>query len=222
TKASTSLLMNGSNVINFSVDNSAGSYAANRFRIVFSQAKALPLTLTNVKAYRQNTGIQVEWDVENETGIRQYEIEKSTDGNSYSKVNVTKAKNAPVSSYAWVDEDGQAGYNYYRIKSIDINGKIEYSKVVKVFIPLLKQSITVFPNPVKEGIINLQMVNQSSGIYVAKLLNALGETVLTTTFLHQEDVTVEKIHFNEKMPGGIYMFQISNAMGKATTVKVKY
>ncbi|MDQ6890832.1 MAG: hypothetical protein M3Z56_11220, partial [Bacteroidota bacterium] len=40
TKASTSLLMNGSNVINFSVDNSAGSYAANRFRIVFSQAKA--------------------------------------------------------------------------------------------------------------------------------------------------------------------------------------
>ena len=48
-----------------------------RFRIVFAPSVVLPVTFTSVKAYRQDKNINVEWRVENEMNIKQYEVEKS-------------------------------------------------------------------------------------------------------------------------------------------------
>ncbi len=68
-------------------------------------AKTLPLTFTNVKAYQQNQTINVEWKVENEAGIKQYEIERSADGNNYVQLNETTARNNQSGSYKWIDEN---------------------------------------------------------------------------------------------------------------------
>ena len=46
----------------------------------------MPVTFSNVKAFELNNNIKVEWKVENETNIRQYEIEKSADGRQFVKV----------------------------------------------------------------------------------------------------------------------------------------
>ena len=43
----------------------------------------LPVTFTMVKAYQQNKKINVEWSVENEMNIKQYEVEKSTNGTEF-------------------------------------------------------------------------------------------------------------------------------------------
>ncbi|MDQ6845922.1 MAG: T9SS type A sorting domain-containing protein, partial [Bacteroidota bacterium] len=107
-------------------------------------------------------------------------------------------------------------------KSIDINGKIEYSKVVKVFIPLLKQSITVFPNPVKEGIINLQMVNQREGLYSVRLLNTQGQAVLKATVQHAADTGIEKIIIEKGIAKGIYTLEIKKPDDEIITNKLIY
>ena len=62
----TPLNLSGSTVVNFNIVNIAGSYATDRFRIVFAPAVVLPVTFTSVKAYRQDKNINVEWRVENE------------------------------------------------------------------------------------------------------------------------------------------------------------
>ena len=222
TKTSKLLNLNGGNPIDFAVTNVAGSYAANRFKIVFTQAKVLPLTFTNVKAYQYNTGINIEWKVENESNIRQYEVEKSIDGNNYSKVNITAANNIPVSSYIWVDAGAEAGYHYYRIKSVDVNGKIGYSKVVKVFIGTARQVITVFPNPIKDGIINLQMWNQPAGTYGIKLSNNLGQTVLARKANHTGGNSTEIIAIEKSISKGIYTITITKPNGEIISDKIIY
>src|SRR6185437_9700202 len=83
---STPLNIDGVTDIDFNVVNVAGSYAANRFRIVFSQLSTLPVTFTSVKAYLQNQNINVEWKVDNEQNIKQYEVEKSVDGNHFTNL----------------------------------------------------------------------------------------------------------------------------------------
>ena len=219
---STALNLNGSNNIDFTVNNVAGSYAADRFKIVFAQAKVLPLALTTVKAYKQNADINVEWKVENEGNIRQYEVDKSIDGSSYEKVNTTLAKNSPLSIYTWTDADVAAGFNYYRIKSVDVNGKMEYSKVVKVFMGSLEQSITVYPNPIENGVINLQMVNQQTGEYGIRLFNKTGQVLISKQIHHTEDGSTEKVDLSRYLSHGIYQMEVSKPDGSKMNINVIY
>ena len=79
----TPINLSGSTVVNFNIVNIAGSYAPDRFRIVFAPSVVLPVTFTSVKAYRQDKNINVEWRVENEMNMKQYEVEKSTNGTQF-------------------------------------------------------------------------------------------------------------------------------------------
>ena len=69
--------LNGTTQADFSVGNVVGSKAPGRFRIVFAPAVALPVTFTEIKAYRQAANINIEWKVENERNIINYTVEKS-------------------------------------------------------------------------------------------------------------------------------------------------
>jgi hypothetical protein len=222
THTSTRLSLNGTNTVNFSVENVAGSYAADRFYIVFTQANVLPLSFTNVMAYQQNRAIVVEWNVANENNVKLYEVEKSTDGNSYTRVNSTTAKNLPLSTYSWVDADVAPGFNYYRLKNIDITGRIEYSKVVKVFIGSAHKSITVYPNPVKDNVISLQMLNQPAGNYGIKLLNNDGQVILSKVIQHVNGNNHETIPLKKDIAKGIYTMQVTTPAGEIVTNKIIY
>ena len=139
--------------------NIPGSYAADRFRIVFTPALVLPVTFTSIKAYQQNNTINVEWKVDNENNIKQYEVEQSADGNLFTLLSVVAAtvNGGHQASYLVTDTHPVTGYNYYRVKSVDDNGKTAYSSVVKVLMGSSKQQITVYPNPIVNGIISLQL-----------------------------------------------------------------
>ncbi len=52
--------LTGSTLVDFTIKNIAGSYASDRFRIVFDVSQALPVTFTSVKAYEQGSNINVE------------------------------------------------------------------------------------------------------------------------------------------------------------------
>ena len=57
----------------FTIDANAGSIAEKRFRIVFKPITILPVSVTNLKATLQSKQIAVEWMVENQININQYE-----------------------------------------------------------------------------------------------------------------------------------------------------
>jgi hypothetical protein len=64
-------------------------------------------------------------DVENEINIKHYEVEKSTNGTSFTKLNTTVATGANRTSttYGWLDANPLTGNNFYRIRSIGNDGK---------------------------------------------------------------------------------------------------
>ena len=57
--------------------NGSAPYSVSVFQIDLS---AVPVTLTNVKTYQQNEGVQVEWTAQQENNIDRYEVERSQDG----------------------------------------------------------------------------------------------------------------------------------------------
>jgi hypothetical protein len=170
----------------FNINTDSASFATNRFSIVFKLGKALPVTLTKIKAYQKDNGIQVDWTAENEVNIGSYEVEKSVDGQHFAKgTGITaKGNNSVTQNYSWLDENAVTGSNFYRIKVIEKSGEVKYSNIVKVDIAYAKGTITVFPNPIKGSVIQVKLSNMEKGRYSAVLYNTLGQKLYSNTIEH--------------------------------------
>ena len=220
----TPINMGGSTEVNFNIENIAGSYAADRFRIVFAPLKALPVTFTSIKAYRVDKNINVEWRVENEMNVKQYEVEKSTNGTQFTTMAIQAATANGGSSSVYVSTDIKPveGYNYYRVKSVDINGKTAYTNVVKVLMGSLKQDITIYPNPITDGMIHLQLTNQPGGTYGIRLLNTLGQVIVSKEVTHVEGSSTELIKWDYNLAHGMYKLEVTKPDGTVKDINVLY
>ena len=184
TNTRTSINMFDTSFIDFSISADPLSQAADRFRVIFkSSAGVLPVTFTKVQGYLQNNNIAVDWQVENELNIKEYQVEKSLDGLHFENVNTTLAlgNSNSVRNYNWMDENAVKGNNYYRIISIGFDEKKQFSQVVKVIVGVSKSSLGIYPNPVTDGVIKLRFENMEKGNYTVQLINQLGQNLLSSS-----------------------------------------
>ena len=159
--------MSSTTKLDFEVTAEAASAAADRFKIVFKPS----IIYTSLTATVVNSDIAVEWNVANELNIKEYDIERSGNGVNFTKVTTSPSSgnSATPVSYNWLDVSPALGYYYYRIRSISNNNIIGYSNVVKVKINRSTPAMYVFPNPVTENIIHLQMNSMPKGVYAVRL-----------------------------------------------------
>ena len=224
TKTQTTLSLTASTLVDFSAAANTASALANRFRIVFKTygtvggGGVLPLSYTTVKAYQQNTGIQVEWNIATENNIDHYEVEKSANGNDFKKLSTATAKdnNNVAAGYTWFDANPFNGNNFYRIKAVDKSGHVKYSEVVVVKVGNGRADIVIYPNPVKEGTLNIQLNNEPQGTYIIQLFNSLGQQLLTKTIVHAGGSAAQTIKLSSTVSKGIYQLQVTNGETKKT------
>ncbi len=224
-KTKTRLNLNDTNRINFNVDINPASSFPGRFRIIFNVAEALlPVTFTNVNAYTKNETIAVEWETKNESGIKNYSVQKSNDGVAFTGAFIIASRNNNAGAfYKWIDAQPAPGLNYYRIKSIGFNEKIQYSKIVQASLNDGKKGILVYPNPSNDGIIHLQFNNQPDGKYFLQLLNSSGQILLSKEIdLKTSGAISKKILINKYLSRGIYYIEIIKPNGNKVNLPVVY
>ncbi|UAY51965.1 T9SS type A sorting domain-containing protein [Ferruginibacter albus] len=204
--------------LNFSITSDAASAVATRFMIVFRAAGVLPVTFTSVKANQKSTGIQVDWNVENEVNIMQYEVEKSADGKTFSKTNSTlpTGNNNSSVSYSWLDSKPFDGANYYRIKSIDKDGTVRYSQIIRVVSgsdngAAKNGAITVYPNPVVGNVMNVQFTNVAKGDFRLRLLTTDGQAVYANQVTVNSSNMAQSFSLPSSLPKGTYELKVSGA-----------
>ena len=185
--------LNGNTVYGFSVTADPATFAINRFIIVFKITVPLPVTFTSIKATQQNNPvagqlphIAVEWKVDNQMNITAYEVEKSADGRTFSKVTtqLVVGANGTSVTYNWLDLNAFSGNNYYRVRSIGNGGEVKYSTIVNVNIGNAHSVIAVYPNPVINRQLNIQFSGMDKGVYNLRLISASGQSVFVTKLTH--------------------------------------
>jgi hypothetical protein len=211
--------LSDSSFVNITITANTGSSAADRFKVVFRQMNALPVTFVSIKATQKDKAVVVEWNVENESGMQQYEIERASDGSTFLKTGIVAALNKGAGSYSWTDSNPFEGNNYYRIKSVSKDGGINYTKIVKVVMDKIATEISVYPNPVKDGFIHLQLKNQLPGIYTSKLFNSLGQLISTDKITVSEWISNKLIPINN-LPEGIYQLEVIKPGGNSEFIKI--
>lgn len=173
-----------SSKIMFSVNSESTSAASNRFMLVFRAAAGpLPLTVITINALFKNEAVLVNWTVENEFDLVEHEIEHSADGIYFTSLSKVAAINTGRFNYEYSHDDYNDGCNYYRIKTLDKNGKIILSSIVKVVIKRDIPSIKV-SRPLDANTIYLKFINQQAGKYKISLYNQSGQLLLMKEMMY--------------------------------------
>lgn len=204
--------------VDFEVNADAASAAADRFKIVFRPSAIY----TDMDAKVVNGDIAVNWSVSSEFNIQHYEVERSVDGDNFTKVNEQPAAKNDFTNavYNSLDASPAIGYYYYRIKSISNNGVIGYSNTVKVKINKSTPAMYVLPNPVTNNIIQVQMNSLPAGVYDARLLTSTGQLVFADIISHAPGTATETLLPRKKLTAGIYQLKITAPDKKVTVIKV--
>lgn len=124
---------------------------------VFTRTNAaLPVTIINFAGKKVNNVNMLSWQVANELNLDHYELQKSTDGQNFSFVADIKASGSRNYSYSDNDLNNSAPIEYYRLKSVDIDGKFNFSAIVIIKTGISVWRAQVSPNPVS-GILRLNI-----------------------------------------------------------------
>ena len=209
--------------VNFTVDGNAASFAADRFKIVFAPAASLPVNFLSVAANPAGSGVKVDWEVAGEVNLRSYEVERSTDGSTFTTVASVKATgNSNTQDYSWTDLNVPAGVLYYRIKSIGVSGENKYSTTVKVNRGNAGKSIVISPNPVDGNMINLQFNNKVQGKYSIRMLNIAGQSLFSTVTNHAGGTGNHSLAIPAGCKKGTYLLEITAPDRMKTVQKLIY
>ncbi|MEQ1554418.1 MAG: T9SS type A sorting domain-containing protein [Ferruginibacter sp.] len=119
--------------------------------IPFSATSVVPLLWSFVKGQIINNQTLISWATTQEINTSKFDIEHSVDGIYFAKIGATAAvagNSNTITNYNFTHLNPVVGFNYYRIKQIDLNGSFKYSVIVKVLNSKnIKQTI-IAPNPV--------------------------------------------------------------------------
>ena len=221
----TTLNMAGTTTVNFGITNVAGSYAVDRFKIVFNQTLVLPVTITSVSANRNNDKtVGVQWKVANELNLEGYQVERSLDGRNFAAIAAKAPQNntGGRTEYSITDADGKVGDLFYRIKANSTSGQVQYSAIVKV--AALKnssnQAISVYPNPVVNKNMHVQFLNQPAGTYGVKLMSTNGAAVYQNSVEISGSNQVKMMQLSNKIAAGNYKLQVISADGSQLTLPI--
>ena len=224
------------------------SYGSTRFQFVIRQNQALALHLLDFAAAKATNGAQITWKTENEQNYTNFTVERSTDNGATFDVLGGFASSAQ-GTYSFRDPNPLVAANEYRLKLVDFNGAVSYSKVVTLMYSSLnntiaKSNINVYPNPAS-SVINLTINQNSSSssnspliktansapgqassptvtglIYGIKIINNMGSVIKTAT---SSQATCQD-NVSNLLPG-TYIIQVVNnsnksVIGKSTFVKL--
>ena len=122
----------------------------------------LPLILNNFSIQSDNCMTQLNWSTSSETNIEKFEIEKSEANNANWKTigSVLAHGNSSTNSTYYFNDDNTSINNkvvMYRLKMIDIDGSFVYSHVINALFRCDEQNLSVFPNPVANGKLNVSL-----------------------------------------------------------------
>ncbi len=171
----------------------------------------LPVKLIYFTGKKAENYSQLDWATAIEIDNDKFIVERSGDAVHFETIgSVQGAGNTTVQqNYQWLDKSPLSGWNYYRLKQVDLDGDVEYTNTVAVNFDgdEVTPSIIVFPSPSKD-FINIQVLGTNQ-IVEAVLYNMIGQTV--------KNVTPNSRMSIEDLPSGEYFIKV--IMGNNVVVK---
>ncbi|WP_026904263.1 T9SS type A sorting domain-containing protein [Pedobacter glucosidilyticus] len=178
----------------------------------------LPIQLSSFAAQAIDKTILLNWETLSETENASFEIERSVDGISFTKIGSKEGSGTTIAltKYRFVDENPLPGTNYYRLKQLDIDGKSEILAVRSAISNISFATLSVL---------------QNSNTVTAQILSPVKEKAKLSLFdiggkvLAQQDILLEnglnRFDFSQNLVSGVYFFKLTSASNQINTKFIK-
>jgi Secretion system C-terminal sorting domain len=179
----------------------------------------LPLILNNFTATRSGNDIHAIWNTEVEINVSKYEIEFSTNGQSYTSLGTLAPQNMATNHYQFTIVNFTETIYYLRLKMIDIDGRFTYSNVAIVRMNRNNNLFNVYPNPAND-FVNAELGYNAKGEYNIELIDVTGRIVNYTSVYDVNGNHLIRMHRNG-IKNGIYILKmVSTHYNETTLTKV--
>jgi hypothetical protein len=184
----------------------------------------LPVTWKDVKATVKEEGNLIQWTTSSEKNTSHFEVEYSYDAKTFYKASndIKAAVNSTTDKlYTFMHLEEYGELVYYRIKQVDLDGKVDYSKAVvaKRTSKLPEFHVSMYPVPlnVQDLTVRIQTV-QKTDITIT-INDLLGRSVYTERVSPQGYATDHKLSLGH-LQNGTYHVTIDNGLHKSVQVLV--
>jgi len=178
--------------------------------VIITWNQTLPVKLISFSGRLNGTKVDLNWVTANELNTKQFEVERSGDGQNFTKIATVNARgnSNTATSYDLVDPTPLQGVNYYRLKMVDIDGKFEYSRIVIIRIDNSVQLITkVAPNPFT-GKIDVYLTLTHNTAVDFRFIDINGRMVFSKSVKGLKGFNWFTINDLDKLPSAPYMLNI--------------
>ena len=150
----------------------------------------------------------LQWVVNSDDLKDYYEIEKADDTHDFQQLTVVNGNNTDVlRTFSYTDENLADGDNYYRLKSIAVDGSVKTSEVVKIRYAQ-PENYTLSPNPAND-VLDIDLSDIQGKAVELTLVSALGKIILS-----EKIESVDKTHHKmslDNVENGQYFVKIQAA-----------
>lgn len=206
----------------FTSDADGGSFAyelddgfyIDNVKVVKTSVFAVPLGVKFInfdgKLLPDNT-VQLNWEAVTDQQHDHFEVERSENGISF----ISLGRSVSQPPYKFIDASPFAGTNYYRIKQVDMDGHITYSRTIALSLSLHLE-LKVYPNPAKD-IISLETESLHPAMLQLQITNSLGQVVYQRPYSMEAGKNKLTIDSKDWKPS-IYMLRLFDNNGSVISV----
>ncbi len=177
----------------FTVNSISGNFMMSGSNI---GSTVLPLNLISFSGSKQNNDALLQWKTANEINVSRFEVQRSDNGVDFTVIGTVLAGGSEY-SFPDVNTFSSRTVAFYRLKSIDVDGRFTFSNIIK----LSKQAsaaVTVYPNPVSD-VLTISRLQQNGTL---RIYNTDGK------LLQQQTVSAQTMTIDmSKYAKGMYLLQ---------------
>jgi len=178
----------------------------------------LPVNFIGLVAERNQPtkSVDLKWDVSEEIDVEEYQVERSSNGISFTTAGSVPAKGKSI--YTYSDNNVPAGTLYYRIKSVDIDKKFKYSGIIRLADDAANSygtKLLVYPTPTNgDFIIEHKKLDGRSKMTISSLDGRTIKVFSPTPGSSHTPVTISNL------APGVYVLRVTDENGYSESIKV--
>ncbi len=171
----------------------------------------VPVELTSFNANVSEGRIRLDWETATELNNAGFSVQRSKDNIKFIDLVFIKGKGTTTtsSSYSYSDKTVLSGKYFYRLKQVDFDGSVNYSKSIEVDLGLPKDFALEqnYPNPFNPST-TIRFALPINAQVNIKLFNALGQEV-ANIFSGELSAGIHETNFNaSNLSSGVYFYML--------------
>jgi hypothetical protein len=178
-----------------------------------SNQAQLPVTLVRFEPKKVDESVVLTWTTGSEINNDFFAVEKSTDAVNFEVIDqILGAGNSNHSiEYSSTDHHTSASRAYYRLKQVDFDGTIAYSKTVEINNSKSENvsfSVALSPNPASDNLFLSFANNGQNGLVSVSISELSGKEVFSTSYAFGTQMGTSSIN-TSSLSAGLYVLSTS-------------